>query len=174
MGYMIFNMRMWSFLCMRMHMGVGHSNSKSAQHFWLWKTLTNLYCAPDGVRISGVWILFLMLYQLSQHILPARCDWNWHQHHWHCQSHPQLQGLGSCTCLVWLKQMSASVTLSSSFLITRYEGVPARCSNIRTDVCISNIIKVYLVGTPARCGCNRCLHQWHCQKTRSQLRGRQM
>ena len=35
----IFNMRTWSFLCMCIHMGVGHTN-ESAQHFWLSKTLT--------------------------------------------------------------------------------------------------------------------------------------
>ena len=44
-----FNVRTQSFLCVRKHMGVG-------QHFWLGKTLTNFYCAPDadGIQPSGL------------------------------------------------------------------------------------------------------------------------
>ena len=34
----IFNVRTWSFLCMRIHMGVVHTDSESAQCFWLGKT----------------------------------------------------------------------------------------------------------------------------------------
>ena len=61
-------MRTWLFLCVRVHTGVGHTDSESAQKFWLGKTLTNLsYAAPDagGVRTSDLWISSLMLYQLS-------------------------------------------------------------------------------------------------------------
>ena len=32
MDNMIFNMRTWSFLCVHIHMGVGHTDSESAQH----------------------------------------------------------------------------------------------------------------------------------------------
>ena len=35
MDYRIFYMPMWSFLCMSIHMGVGHTNNESAQHYWL-------------------------------------------------------------------------------------------------------------------------------------------
>ena len=39
MDYRIFNVRTWSFLCMRIHTHrVGHTDSESAQHFLLWKT----------------------------------------------------------------------------------------------------------------------------------------
>ena len=34
MDYRIFNVCMWSFLCVRIHTGVGHSDNESAQHFW--------------------------------------------------------------------------------------------------------------------------------------------
>ena len=68
MGYRIFNVRTWSFLCVRIHTGVGHTGNESAQHFWLGKTLTNFSCAPDGVRTSGLWISSPMLYQLSHPI----------------------------------------------------------------------------------------------------------
>ena len=51
---MIFNVRTWSFLCVRLiHTEVGHTDSESAQHFWLGTTLINISCARDGVRISG-------------------------------------------------------------------------------------------------------------------------
>ena len=52
MDHRIFNMRMWSFVCMRKHTEVGQTDSKSAQHFRLRKTLTNFSGAPDG---AGVW-----------------------------------------------------------------------------------------------------------------------
>ena len=35
MDYRIFNVRTWSFLCVRIHTRVGHTDSESAQHFWL-------------------------------------------------------------------------------------------------------------------------------------------
>ena len=34
MDYRIFNMRTWSFLCMRTHTGVGHTDNESAPHFY--------------------------------------------------------------------------------------------------------------------------------------------
>ena len=48
----IFNVRMWLFLCVHIHMCVGHTNSKSA-YFWLGKTLRIFLCAPDGDWTSG-------------------------------------------------------------------------------------------------------------------------
>ena len=33
---------MWSFLCVRIHTGLGNTDSESAQHFWLGKTLKNI------------------------------------------------------------------------------------------------------------------------------------
>ena len=33
MDYMILNVRTLTFLCVRIHMGVGHTGSESAQHF---------------------------------------------------------------------------------------------------------------------------------------------
>ena len=37
-GYRILNVRVWSFLCVRIHIGFGHTDRESAQHFWLGKT----------------------------------------------------------------------------------------------------------------------------------------
>ena len=70
MDYRIFNVHyMWSFLCMRIHTGVGHTDNKLApQHFLLWKTLTIFPCAPHEVQTSGLWISSLTLYQLSHPI----------------------------------------------------------------------------------------------------------
>ena len=67
--YKIFNGRTWSIVCVHIHTGVGHTD-KSAQHFWLRKTVTNFVCAPDEVQTSGFWILSLTLYQLSHPITP--------------------------------------------------------------------------------------------------------
>ena len=38
-------MRTWSFLCVRIHTGVGHTDSESAQHFWLGKTDNFFLCS---------------------------------------------------------------------------------------------------------------------------------
>ena len=78
MDYRIFNVRTWSFLCVHLHSGVGHTDSESAQHVWLGETLTNFSCAPDGVWTSGHrihWILRLTLYQWSHPITrdPSNC-----------------------------------------------------------------------------------------------------
>ena len=35
---------------MHIHTGVGHTDSKPVQHFWLGKTPTNFSCAPDGIE----------------------------------------------------------------------------------------------------------------------------
>ena len=66
----------WSFLCVRDHSCalVGHTDSKSAHHFWLGKTHVSFSCAPDGVRTSGHQILNL-LYQLSYPIRDQSCHW---------------------------------------------------------------------------------------------------
>ena len=47
MDYRIFNVHTWSFLCVRIHTGVGQTESESAQHFWLGKSHTHFSCAVD-------------------------------------------------------------------------------------------------------------------------------
>ena len=42
----IFNVRMRSFLCVRIHTGIGHTDSEPA-HFGLWKTHIFVYIHPD-------------------------------------------------------------------------------------------------------------------------------
>ena len=51
--------------------GLGTPTDKSAQHFWLGKTLTNFSCAPDRVRTLGLWISNLTLYHLSHSVTPC-------------------------------------------------------------------------------------------------------
>ena len=70
MDYRTFNVRTWSILCVRIHTGVGHTDNESAQHVWLWKTLTIFSCAPDGIRTSGLCISSRTLYQLSHPVTP--------------------------------------------------------------------------------------------------------
>ena len=51
--YRIFNMRTWSFLCIRIQTGVGHTDSESAQQFWLRKTLTIfVLCTWRGLNLG--------------------------------------------------------------------------------------------------------------------------
>ena len=45
MDYRIFTVRTWSFLRMHIHTGVGHTDSESAQHFWLGKTHKFFLCS---------------------------------------------------------------------------------------------------------------------------------
>ena len=71
MDYRIFNVCTWSnSVCVRIHTGVGHTDSESAQPVWLRKT-HNLYCAPDGIRTLDLWIFGPTLYPLSQPVIPA-------------------------------------------------------------------------------------------------------
>ena len=60
-------MRAWSFVCVRMHTGVGgrHIDSESTQCFGLGKTIIIVSCAPDGV-----WRSSPTLYQLSHPVTP--------------------------------------------------------------------------------------------------------
>ena len=62
--YRIFNMWMWSFLCMCIHTGDGHTNSESA-HFWLRKIHVFL-CSRQGSNsgFSGHGILTPTLWDL--------------------------------------------------------------------------------------------------------------
>ena len=69
MDYMVFIVRTWSFLCVRIHMGVEHTDCELAQHVWLGKTHM-FSCSPEGIRTSVLWILSLTLYQLSH---PVSC-----------------------------------------------------------------------------------------------------
>ena len=61
----------WSFLWVRLHMRVGYTDSESAHHFLLEKTLTNFSCASDGVWTSGLCISSLMLYPVSHLVTPG-------------------------------------------------------------------------------------------------------
>ena len=71
MDYRIFNMRTWSFLCVHIHTGVGHTDSQSAEHVLIRKTHNlNFSCAPDGIRTFVLWIWSPMLYQLSYSVNP--------------------------------------------------------------------------------------------------------
>ena len=70
----------WSLTCARDHSCScvytrelhGFTDSESAQHVWLGKTLTNVSCAPDsdGVRTSGLSISIPTLFQLSHPTSP--------------------------------------------------------------------------------------------------------
>ena len=64
MDYRIFNMRTW--LCMRIHTGVGYTDRVSTT-FFTWKNSHKFSCAPDAhrARTSGLWISSKTLYQLS-------------------------------------------------------------------------------------------------------------
>ena len=71
MEYRIFNVR--TSLCVHVHSGVGYTD-ESAQHFDSEK-LTNVSCAPGGIRTSGHgvhWISRPTLYRLSHHV-PSGC-----------------------------------------------------------------------------------------------------
>ena len=61
-GYRIFNMRMWSFLCMCTHTRVGHTDSESAQHSDSENSQFFFNSALDGVWTSGQQILSPTLY----------------------------------------------------------------------------------------------------------------
>ena len=53
MDYRIFNVRTWSFVCVRAYTrGVGHTDSESAQHFWLGK---NLLRSINWATMSPLW-----------------------------------------------------------------------------------------------------------------------
>ena len=45
--------------------------------FWLGKTLTNVSCAPNGVRISDLWISSPTLCQLSHPVTPSQGRSQW-------------------------------------------------------------------------------------------------
>ena len=44
----------WPFLCVRMHTGVGHTDSESTQQFWLAQTHKLFFCSWRGTN-SGHW-----------------------------------------------------------------------------------------------------------------------
>ena len=68
-NYMIFNVRTWSLLCVRINTGVEHTDGESVQHFCLGKS-HKFACAPDGIRTSVHPNLSPMLYQLSHPVTP--------------------------------------------------------------------------------------------------------
>ena len=72
MDYRIFNVRTRSFWCVRIHTGVGHTDSESAQYVWLGKAKNKLLYSCRGSN-SGHWchgILSPMLYQLNHPVTP--------------------------------------------------------------------------------------------------------
>ena len=86
MDYRSFNVCTWSFWCLRVHTGVGHTNIESAQHFWFVKSLTNFSCAPDadGVRTPGLCISNPTLYQPSHHVTEDQTPVNRKVFHFFC------------------------------------------------------------------------------------------
>ena len=73
MDYRIFNVHMWSFVCVHAyntHRGWAHWQVSTT--FFSRKKITIFFCAPDwaGIRTWGVWISSLMLYQLSHPVTP--------------------------------------------------------------------------------------------------------
>ena len=74
----IFNVRTWSILCVRMHTGVGSTDSESAQHFWLGK-IHSCFLRPwrhppwqRQTRVTDVINIIFnpTLYQLSHPVIP--------------------------------------------------------------------------------------------------------
>ena len=72
----IFNVRTWFFFCVRVHTGVGHTYSESAQHFWLRK-IHKFFCAPDagGVRTSEPPIFGSQSRCSNNWATPSHCVW---------------------------------------------------------------------------------------------------
>ena len=70
--------RDYSYTCIT-HTEVGHTDNESEHHFWLGKTLTHFYRAPDagGVRTSDLWISNPTLYQLSSQSGRQRNSCHW-------------------------------------------------------------------------------------------------
>ena len=72
--YRILNVCMWSFLCMHMHTGVGHTDSKSANNiFDSEKKVIRFFLWSWWGSYSGQWchrILSLTFYQLSHPVTP--------------------------------------------------------------------------------------------------------
>ena len=64
MDYRIFNVRTWS-----VTQGLG-TLIMSRHNIFDFEKLTNLSCAPDGVRTAGFWIVSSTLYQLSHPVSP--------------------------------------------------------------------------------------------------------
>ena len=56
-------------LCVRIHTGLG--TPTASQHIFGSEKLTIFSCATDGIQTSGLWLLSLMLYYLSQPVTPA-------------------------------------------------------------------------------------------------------
>ena len=123
MGYRIFNVRTWSFLCVRMytHWELGmHTDSDSLQHFWLEKALTICFCSPDGVRTSGHRILSPTFYQLS-HQSPVMGT---HKHYYALRLYRTDSRLGvgrgksANTYAIACIQLSTAIKVSSIYWLT--------------------------------------------------------
>ena len=105
--YRIFNLRTWSFLCVRIHTGVGHTDSESAQHFLLRKTHILFLCSRRDSFVH--WILSPKLYQLSHPVTPNDMIFNRIVVLWHLISITHL-------LRVWIKNLD-STNLSSDFYV---------------------------------------------------------
>ena len=54
MDYRIFNVRTWSFLCVRMHTGVEHTDSESAQFVFIRKTSERFPVLLTGFELGSL------------------------------------------------------------------------------------------------------------------------
>ena len=77
----IFNVRTWSFLCMRTHTGVGHSQQKVSTTFWLRKTHKFCLCSWRGSNLGSV--------DLESDTLPTEPP----RHPWHGYNPQSRQGV---------------------------------------------------------------------------------
>ena len=76
MDYRILNVRAYVIIIVRActHGGWAHRQRVSTTFFFDSEKLTNMYCTPDGIRNSVLWILSPMLYQVSHPVTPMRAS----------------------------------------------------------------------------------------------------
>ena len=80
MDYRIFNVRTWSFLCVRIHMRVGHTDRKSARCFWLGGGLSKFFmCSWRDLKLGH---RSPTPYQLSHPATPEAVDILLQTHEW--------------------------------------------------------------------------------------------
>ena len=90
----IFNMHMWSFLCVLIHTGVGNTDSESAQHFWIRKNLLRFSCAPDRTWTR-------VMHEIR--------TWVWHSTTWATPSLPYKFCDGRWPCLNWWRHCAEKI-----------------------------------------------------------------
>ena len=99
--------------------GVGHTDSESAQHFWLGKTHKVFLCSWWGSNLGHRWprILSLMLYQLNHRTtLSISLVWG-------MQQHPPPQNHAKCWRGVWVREVR-NCWISGSNVLFRHATVP--------------------------------------------------